>query len=156
MSKDQIDKLIAIAQNKNKLIDRIYQITKLQVDEIAKEDIERLNKALDQKDKLIKAIDRLDIEFLTIFSEIKKDNNVEDIYELSPKQYPNLAKLKTVVKEISSRLMAISLLDEKNQEGIKKALEGTKLELRRLNKGKKAYKGYNVPLVDNILIDEKK
>ncbi len=156
MSKELIDKLITIVKEKNQLLSRMYSITKIQVAEIEKENIESLNEIMDEKDKIIKKVDQLDISFLTIFSKIKKDNNVEDIYELSTEEYPNLKELKDAVKEVSSQLVAISLLDEKNHQNIKKALEQTKLELRRLKKGKKAYKGYNAPITNNILIDEKK
>lgn len=156
MSKGQIDKLVALAKKKKELINRLYTITKIQVEQIVKEDIERINEIIDKKDRIMKEVDQVDISFLTIFSQLKKDNGIEDIDQLSAKRYPNLLELKTTVKEISSQLMAMAIMDEKNQENIKETLEATKAELRRLKKGKKAYKGYNVPIVDNILIDEKK
>ena len=52
--------------------------------------------------------------------------------------------------------MAISILDEENNKVLKKSLEKIKLDLKKLKKGKKAYKGYNKTLDSNIFIDEKK
>ena len=39
---------------------------------------------------------------------------------------------------------------------MKKKLADTKMELKRVKEGMKAYKGYNVPFDGSILIDEKK
>lgn len=151
-----IDKLISLSKEKNQLINEIYGFTKAQKQEIEKEDINNLNKILDEKDKLIKKINKIDIEFLNIFSQIKKEEGVENIYDLDVNKYPNLKDLKNIVTEISSTLMAISLLDEENNKNMKKRLEQVKLELKRVKEGQRAYKGYNVPMTDSILIDEKK
>lgn len=76
----------------------------------------------------------------------------------------NNETMKELEFSINGKLIKISIdiediyqlpIYEKNQKNIKKALEQTKTELRRVKKGKKAYEGYNVPVVDNILIDEK-
>ena len=151
-----IDKLISLSKEKNQLINEMYGFTKAQKQEIEKEDINNLNKILDEKDKLIKKINKIDIEFLNIFSQIKKEEGVENIYDLDVNKYPNLKDLKNIVTEISSTLMAISLLDEENNKNMKKRLEQVKLELKRVKEGQRAYKGYNVPMTDSILIDEKK
>ena len=151
-----IDKLISLSKEKNQLINEIYGFTKAQKQEIEKEDINNLNKILDEKDKLIKKINKIDIEFLNIFSQIKKEEGVENIYDLDVNKYPNLKDLKNIVTEISSTLMAISLLDEENNKNMKKRLEQVKLELKRVKEGQRAYKGYNVPMTESILIDEKK
>ena len=156
MAKEQIDKLISITKEKSQLLNTMHKITKGQGSEIEKEDMENLNEIMDKKDRIIKEIDRLDISFLTIFSQIKKDHSIESIDELDMQKYPNLVELKDAVKEVSSTLMAISLIDEKNNKAMKQKLEQTKLELRRVKEGKKAYKGYNSTITGSILIDEKK
>ena len=156
MTKTNIDKLISLSKQKNQIINEMYGFTKAQKKEIEKEDINNLNKILDEKDKLIKRINQIDIEFLNIFSQIKKEEKVENIYDLDANKYPNLKDLKDIVTEISSTLMAISLLDEENNKNMKKRIEKTKLELKRVKEGQRAYKKYNVPMTDSILIDEKK
>ncbi len=156
MTTANIDKLISLSKEKNQLINEMYGFTKAQKQEIEKEDINKLNTLLDEKDILIKKINQIDIEFLNIFSQIKKEEKVENIYDLDVKKYPNLKDLKDIVTEISSTLMAISLLDEENNKNMKKRIEQTKLELKRVKEGQRAYKKYNVPMTDSILIDEKK
>ncbi|SHD76718.1 Putative FlgN family protein (fragment) [[Clostridium] ultunense Esp] len=118
--------------------------------------MENLNRIMDEKDSLMKKIDELDLSFITIFSQIKKEHSIEGIDELSLEEYPNLTKLKEVVKEVSSTLMTISLMDDKNTGAMKERLEQTKIELRKLKEGKKAYKGYNPSMNGSMLIDEKK
>ena len=118
--------------------------------------MDNLNSILDKKDNIIKEINELDRTFLTIFSQIKKDEGIDDIDELDVQKYPNLKDLKDVVTEISSTLVAISLLDEENNKNIKKKIEEIKMELKKVKDGHRAYKGYNVPMTGSILIDEKK
>ena len=156
MTKELIDELISIVKEKNILINEMYEITKIQKEQIKKEDMNSLDSILDKKDHIIKKIDKLDISFMTIFSQIKREEAIENIDELDKDRYPNLKELKEIVKEISSSLMAISLLDEENNKNIKEKLEATKMELRRIKDGKKAYKGYNKTITGSMLIDEKK
>lgn len=156
MTKGRIDELISITKEKNLLLNKMHNITKEQKEEIEREDMENLNRIMDQKDSLMKKIDELDLSFITIFSQIKKEHSIESIDELSLEKYPNLAELKEGVKEVSSTLMTLSLMDERNTQAIKERLEQTKTELKKLKEGKKAYKGYNPPMNGSMLIDEKK
>ncbi|MCF6465254.1 flagellar protein FlgN [Clostridium sp. Cult2] len=156
MSTERIAELISITKEKNRLLNSMYNISKKQMDKIEKEDMDSLTNIMDNKDRLMKKIDKLDLSFITIFSQIKKENSIDSIDELNLEEYPNLGELKEVVKEVSSTLMTISLLDEKNTQAMKERLEQTKLELRKLKEGKKAYKGYNASTTESILIDEKK
>ena len=156
MTKGLIDQLISISKEKNQLLFEMQGITKEQREEIKEEDMKSLNGILDKKDYIIKEIDKLDISFLTIFSKIKKEEKIENIDELDVDRYPNLRELKKIIKEISSTLMAISLIDEQNNNSMKSKLEETKMDIRRIKDGKKAYRGYNTKIPESILIDEKK
>lgn len=156
MTKELIDNLISISKEKKQLLEEIHDFTKKQREGIKKEDMGKLNDILDEKDHIIKKINELDISFLTTFSQIKKEEGIENIDQIDVDKYPNLKKLKEIVKEISSSLIAISLLDEENNKNIKAKLEETKKELRRVKDGKKAYKGYNSTITGSMLIDEKK
>ncbi len=52
--------------------------------------------------------------------------------------------------------MAISLIDGgENNNTMKSKLEETKMEIRKIKDGKKAYKGYNTKIPESILIDER-
>lgn len=156
MTKERIDKLIAITKKKRELLDSLLTLTNKQTLEIEKEEMDKLNYILDKKDGIIKEIDRLDLDFVNIFYQIKRDHSIEKIGELDVEVYPNLKELKEEVKEITSILASLSLIDEKNTKFIKEKLKETKLELKKVKDGKKAYKGYNPTMVGSMLIDEKK
>ena len=108
MTKELIDKLISISKEKSQLLFEIQEITKRQKEEIKKEDMENLNGILDKKDHIINKINKLDISFLTIFSQIKKQENIQGIDELDVSKYPNLKELKKIIREVSSSLVVIS------------------------------------------------
>ncbi|QQY80083.1 FlgN protein [Keratinibaculum paraultunense] len=156
MTKEKIDELVTISREKYKLLEDMCKYTIAQKEYIEKEDMDSLNELLDKKDTLIKKIDQLDISFLIIFSQVKKEEAVENIEQLDIKKYPNLKELKDVVVEISSILMTLSLLDKENSENIKQKLKATKMELKRVREGQRAYKGYNKTEAGSMMIDEKK
>lgn len=156
MTKTKISKLISITKEKDQLLNDMCNITKKQMKAIEKEDMENLNKIMDEKDSLMKKIDKLDLSFITVFSEIKKKHSIENLDELSLKDYPNLKELKDMVKEVSSTLLTLSLMDDNNTQAMKERLEQAKRDLRKVKEGKKAYKGYNASMTGSMLIDEKK
>lgn len=156
MAKELIDSMIYISKEKLEYLGIILKLTKVQKKHIGKEDMLSNDEILDKKDEIIKKIDVLDREFLIKFSELKKKCNIKDINELNVEEYPALKELKDTIREISSTLMAISILDEENNKALKESLEKIKTNLKKIRKGKKAYKGYNKTLGSNIFIDEKK
>jgi hypothetical protein len=151
-----IDSMVVLSREKNELLLEILQLTKLQKDVIEKEDMEELHYILDKKDKIMLEIDKIDVSFLTLYGQLKREENIDSLDEINTDKYPSLKDLKKVVGEVTSTLMSISLLDEENNKSIRESLERTKLELRRVKKGKVAYKGYNTEVSGSMLIDEKK
>lgn len=156
MTEKLIDELITITEKKRELLGQVYKFTKIQKKEIKEDQMEDLNMALDEKGKLIKDINELDVSFLTIFSQIKKEEDVENINELDFKKYPNLKNLQKIIKEVAMGLEDISQIDRENNKVIKSKLEETKMDIRKIQNGKRAYKGYNNEMVGSILLDEKK
>jgi IMP dehydrogenase/GMP reductase len=156
MSYEKIDKLIDITREKNKLLKDMLILTEKQKEQIDKDSYEGINRSLDEKDRIMKEIDKLDKSFLEIFTEIKREKAIKDISQLDPKLYPNLKELKKAVEEVTSTLSAISLIDKENTKAMREKLESTKKELTKIKAGKKAYKGYNYRFAESMLIDEKK
>ena len=156
MTKELIDELVNISEKKLEYLYNMLELTKFQREYIDEENMIKTDEILEKKDELIKKIDKLDIEFLIKFSELKKKHNVDDINELDINVYPSLKILKDIIKNISSTLMSISILDDENNKYLKNSLEKIKSDLKRLKKGKKAYKGYNKSIEESIFIDEKK
>lgn len=156
MTKELIDELVNISEKKLEYLYNMLELTKFQREYIDEGNMIKTDEILEKKDELIKKIDKLDIEFLIKFSELKKKHNVDDINELDINVYPNLKILKDIIKNISSTLMSISILDDENNKYLKNSLEKIKSDLKKLKKGKKAYKGYNKSIEESIFIDEKK
>lgn len=156
MTKELIDELVNINEKKLEYLYNMLELTKFQREYIDEENMIKTDEILEKKDELIKKIDKLDIEFLIKFSELKKKHNVDDINELDINVYPSLKILKDIIKNISSTLMSISILDDENNKYLKNSLEKIKSDLKKLKKGKKAYKGYNKSIEESIFIDEKK
>lgn len=156
MTNSLIEELIDISRKKLELLNSMLEVTQEQKKSIDEENMEKVELFINTKDRLMEDVDKLDVEFLTKFSQIKKKNNVDDIDELDVERYPKLKDLKEVVKDISSTLMAISMLDKENNAVMRKKLESVKSNLRKVKKGQKAYKGYNKTIDNNIFIDEKK
>lgn len=156
MTKELIDEIVNISEKKLEYLYNMLELTKFQREYIDEGNMIKTDEILEKKDELIKKIDKLDIEFLIKFSELKKKHNVDDINELDINVYPNLKILKDIIKNISSTLMSISILDDENNKYLKNSLEKIKLDLKKLKKGKKAYKGYNKSIEESIFIDEKK
>lgn len=156
MTKARIASLIKLSEEKKDLLDSMYGFTKDQANEIAEENMEGLNQILDEKDSLIEKINKIDLEFLQVFSEIKEEEKIEDIGELDIGLYPRLKELKELIKSISSILEGLAQLDEENSKNMKRQMENTKMELKRVKNGHRAYKGYKRPTDGSILIDERK
>ncbi|MCR2044773.1 flagellar export chaperone FlgN [Anaerosalibacter massiliensis] len=156
MTKELIDEIVNISEKKLEYLYNMLELTKFQREYIDEGNMIKTDEILEKKDELIKKIDKLDIEFLIKFSELKKKHNVDDINELDINVYPNLKILKDIIKNISSTLMSISILDDENNKYLKNSLEKIKSDLKKLKKGKKAYKGYNKSIEESIFIDEKK
>lgn len=156
MGVDTVDEMLKISNEKLVFLNKIMDLTKEQKMVIDKSNMERLNSIMDEKDLLMKRIDELDVKFITNFAELKRENGVEELDDIDSSKYPNLVELKELVKEITSTIMAISVLDEKNNVFLREELEKIKHNMRTLKKGQKVYNGYNKKVNNNIMIDEKK
>ena len=153
MEEKLVQELIGLSKEKANYLTNILDLTKEQKRIINEENMERLNQIIEKKSK---EIDKLDVSFIMKLSQLKKENNIGDLNEIDTKKYPNLKELKEVVAQITSILMAISIVDKENNKALEEGLEKVKLNLKKVKEGKKAYKGYNKSIPQSMLIDEKK
>ena len=156
MEEKLVQELIGLSKEKANYLTNILDLTKEQKRIIKEENMERLNQIIEKKSEIIKEIDKLDVSFIMKLSQLKKENNIGDLNEIDTKKYPNLKELKEVVAQITSILMAISIVDKENNKALEEGLEKVKLNLKKVKEGKKAYKGYNKSIPQSMLIDEKK
>lgn len=156
MNIENINKMIELSIEKKKKLNEILNLTKEQTRLIVDDNLDEMEKLLQNKQKHMEDIDRLDIEFLKLYGELKKSEGIESISNIDLKKYSNLKDLKNQVKSINSVLDKISELDKKNTEKMKKNLKDVQKNIKNVRDGKKAYKGYNADQNPSIMIDEKK
>lgn len=156
MIDENIEKMIDLARSKKDYLNEILELTKKQKTYIKEDDISRMESVMLNKDKLMQAIDLLDIDFLSHYNDLKKTNNVDSLDEINLKDKENIGILQENIKEINNILNLISIIDKKNTQSMKESLEKEKSGLRQVKEVKKAYKGYNYTSGGSILLDEKK
>lgn len=156
MNSKSINNMIQLSQAKKELLIEILELTKIQKDLIEIDNIDKLDSILEEKESLMGNIDALDIEFLSLYNSIIKDENVESMEEIDTKKHKNIKALQDIIKDINIILKDITDLDEKNTLNMKNNLDMIKSELKQMKEVKKAYKGYNYEVAESILIDEKK
>lgn len=153
---DRVDRLISISNEKKSYLDQMFQLSKKQEAIIKNDDLSELDSILNDRDSLMKKIDRLDLEFLEIYKDILASEKVENIYDIDVDKFTNIKDLKKVVGTIRDILKEIDILDKNNMSNINKAFEEVQSNLKQIKTGQKLYKGYNMEVDNSILIDSKK
>ncbi|MBS4535775.1 flagellar export chaperone FlgN [Clostridium sp. D2Q-14] len=153
---EEINKLIQILENKNILLDDFYRLTIAQKKLIKAMDIEKLNRLINNKEKVIGKVDNLDNKFLKIFNNIKEKYQVTDLMELNvEKMY--LLRLKEVTNKCNDKMMKIVDLDKSNSEDMKNKFNYVKTKLREVKRGKTTTNKYynKAPNTEGYFIDSK-
>lgn len=140
---------------KNKLVE-ILDFTNVQEKAIKEDNTEELSKILVQKDRLMKSVDDLDKEFVSLYERVKAEENVDNFRDIDVTKYESLKGLKDVVEEINRILDKLTQLDKRNMENMKDSLNKTKSDLKQVKEVQRAYKGYSYEESGSILIDKKK
>ncbi len=153
---DRVDRLISISNEKKSYLDQMFQLSKKQEAIIKNDDLSELDSILNDRDSLMKKIDRLDLEFLEIYKDILASEKVENIYDIDVDKFTNIKDLKKVVGTIRDILKEIDILDKNNMSNINKAFEEVQSNLKQIKTGQKLYKGYSMEVDNSILIDSKK
>ena len=156
MISEKIEKMIELSNIKKDYLGRVLELTKDQRNFIQNEDMDKLNKVMEEKEILMNKVDLLDIEFLSTYNQIKEIENIDSLEKINPVKYKNLGNLQEVIKDINNILEDISLIDKENTRIMKENLEEIKSGLKQVKEVKKAYKGYNYEPTGSILLDEKK
>lgn len=151
-----LSQMIDLSKDKKKYLREILKLTKDQKTFIENEDMDDINNTISEKEKLMSTIDLLDLNFLSLYNEVKELEGVKSIDEINSSKYSNLRDLKEVIGNINILISNISLIDKENTDIMKSNLENIKHGLRHVKEVKKAYKGYNYESEGSILIDEKK
>lgn len=151
-----IDKMISLSKDKNEYLRDILKLTKEQKSFIQKDDMDGIENIISEKENLMSSIDLLDVQFLSLYNEIKELENITSIDEINSIKYSNLSELKEEIGNLNILLSNITVIDKENTKIMKENLENIKYGLKQVKEVKRAYKGYNYESEESILIDEKK
>lgn len=153
---DMINNMIQLSNEKKVLLDHILEATQKQKLFIQDENMDGLTNILSEKDEIMKNIDLLDINFLSLYNNIKSMENISSLEDINVDKYSNIKLLKSNINEINLMLNSIRILDNDNTRMMKTNLENIKSGLKHVKEVKNAYKGYNYEPPESMLIDEKK
>jgi len=156
VTENNINKMIKLSMDKKNKLMEILDFTNVQEKAIKEDNTEELSKILVQKDRLMKSVDDLDKEFVSLYERVKAEENVDNFRDIDVTKYESLKGLKDVVEEINRILDKLTQLDKRNMENMKDSLNKTKSDLKQVKEVQRAYKGYSYEESGSILIDKKK
>lgn len=138
-----LKKLIKIAKKKDKLLYALYEITEKTGIAINSNNLDELKNLLTSKQKIIEDIDKLDMDFLPLYNEFKKENEVDSIFSMVDEAAPqDVNILKGILIEIKALLEKVKEQDDKNIKDINLVFMKVENKLDELSKTKNGYIEY--------------
>lgn len=152
-----VERMLQISTKKYGVLREIKEITGQQEEVITEETTERLNEFLDEKQKRIEEIDKLDEEFKIYYERLKFEMKVKSLEELQAGSIKGVKELQLCISGILHLVNEISQLEKKNSEKANRLLEDLSQEIKKLNQGKKVNSLYSSasPQPSAYFIDKK-
>lgn len=153
-----LERMIEASSKKLRLLNEIQEFTKQQSQVITEETTEKLWEFINEKQKNIDMIDKLDEEFNTYFDMLKLEMNVKSLDELETNNIKGITELKKCISDIMKVIAEISQLEKENNEKVRELLNDLGREIKKLNQGKKVNQLYSstVHQPSSYYIDKKK
>lgn len=158
-----MERLNKLLQNKKALLLDILSLTRQQSGVISEDGLDSLNKLIDDKQKKIDAIDKLDDEFNAHYSKLKTVMGITGLDQLDASKIEgdaaiNAIRLKTLTADILDIIRDISGIEKENSKKSAKLLEKFGNEIKKLNQSKKVNNAYTSGNFDSLsyFIDKKK
>jgi cob(I)alamin adenosyltransferase len=151
--------MIEILERKKMLLGEMMALTEEQASAINADTLDRLEEIIEEKQRRIDEIDKLDEEFVVCMEKLKEAYGIKRLDDpgMCP-GFPQAEKLKEITGEIFSLISGISEAEKANAVKCKKLLEQLGSKIREINQGKKINKAYNSPPpgVASFFVDKKK
>ncbi|MCT4619777.1 MAG: flagellar export chaperone FlgN [Marinisporobacter sp.] len=135
-----IDILIDLSKKKEEYLKKLLTLTKKQEGFIRNGDLENLAVSIKQKEEIIKAIDQIDIKFLTNYNGLKNTLGVNAIEEIDTGKYYSLKELKLYISNIMMLLKQMKKVDQTNTEQLKVDFNKVKQDMKKLKEKKQKEK----------------
>jgi hypothetical protein len=142
-----IERLNELLRKKKQLLLEISALTQSQTGAISDDGLDRLNQLIEEKQKRIDSIDKLDEEFEVYFQRFKSSTGIakldqSDISTLGGAVADGAKQLQKLTAEILEIIRAVSEYEKVNSQKSKDLLESFGNEIRKINQGKKANNAY--------------
>ena len=153
-----VQSMIALSEKKKLLMEQIYNISIKQRDYIDKADASSLQKTIDDKQKRINDINKLDKEFQSSFTKIKEFYGVDSIEKINSREIPNITDLKKIISAIMELTKTIYETEKENNQRINGYMDRLKTDIKKINVGKNAMSAYKStkPTSQSVYFDKKK
>ncbi|TYQ16856.1 UNVERIFIED_CONTAM: FlgN protein [Acetivibrio alkalicellulosi] len=159
LSQQYIKRMIEVSKKKQIVLQDILLLTMAQTEAIETDGMEGLERLLENKQKKIEVIDRLDLDFSTCFTKIKDIFNVESLEDAKMASIEGVNELKRSIEKILEILKEISGVEKQNSDKVKNIMTDLSGRIKRINQGKKVnslYNGYDDESSSSYFIDKKK
>lgn len=155
---EYFEKMVDTIKKKKELLKEMLVLTDGQTAAIKSEALDALNKLIEEKQKRIDSIDKLDEEFSGYLEGLKSTAKVKSIDEIDSAAYPKAKQLRDETGEVMTLIKRISDIEKINSDVSKELLEKLGSEIKKVNQGKKINQAYNPnsPSAPSYFIDNKK
>ena len=158
-SMNYFGKMTELLVEKRSLLTEILKLTREQTSVIEEGSLDKLQKLIEEKQKRIDKIDKLDEKFTVYMEKLKAAAGVKDLGELEAARFPGAEGLKQATAEVMTLLGEISSVEKVNNAKSKELLEKLGSQIKRLNQAKKLSNAYNKPDAagpSSFFVDKKK
>ncbi len=131
-----------LLQKKSELLKDILDLSCAQTKVIDDEDIDGLNRLIDEKQGKIDEIDKLDKEFSDCFEKLKSILKVTRLDQLESFELTGAKELKTKTAGIIKVISSISEKENENSRKSKELLSRLGTEIKKINQNKKVSNAY--------------
>jgi methyl-accepting chemotaxis protein len=155
---EYINKLIEVSDKKYSLLKDILFITRDQSKSLNEDGIEALQKLIEEKQKKIDEINKIDETFDVYFKRLKQTLGIKSLDEVKGSEINGIGKLKDAVGGIMTIVNEISEIEKSNNRKAKEVLDSLANKIRQANQGKQLSNAY-MPVpgrMPSYFIDKKK
>ncbi len=142
---EYLQRLKEISSKKLSLLDEILLFTKTQNEVIKGQRFEEIDQLLNERQKRMDAVDKLDEQFVVYSSRHKDVTGITSFEELPKANLPSAAGLKDIVANIQEKIAQIKELDDENTSLIKTEIQNTREDITNTNAHKRATGAYYPP-----------
>jgi hypothetical protein len=138
----QVTNLIALLDEKLKLLERMLKYTMDQSQAITENDTDKLSIIVGKKERLIEKINEIDKKFEEEFLSLKLELGVESLDELNAGGVEGAEELIAGTRKVVAMIERIKVTEDENRNKAKRLLNVLEEKIKKMNQGKKMRSAY--------------